>query len=425
MSTFDIRKVVFVDSCNELVFQRNDEDWISCSSVIDVSFNTDDMSSTTQKAYVGSMCPGKIPAYTEGGDNSNVYILPPFCTTFTFPNGTTEHIELIDTEGYNAKYKREVKGQTWYLRESPCVVISKKSVLIPVNPSDKLEQASIYIKRELCEDCFEGHTIDALGNVQCFFTIKNDESLAIDGYVRLVDSGEHRYNASHYSLTASSFFLSSGVEIPLEGLEGKDDIRIYDDLTKQRIPTRVVKLKVAYVLPYNVRVWTSSAVAVNPQEPVTGSFRLEDSENWYALPNEVHLYQLTSNNTMDFGNDELGNTTLSGMWFRSKGRVIDNNTGTVYIPFNADMGNDLLKPGTGAAFFKEDDLVRGEDIFPLNVVESSSGSPEVVQVSSKFVDDSVTPNKTYYGYPQSPYGLWDPTLYICGQLCENDTSIDE
>lgn len=420
----EIRKVVFVDSCNESVFQRNEDDWISCSSVLSVSFNTEEMSSTTQQAYVGSMCPGKIPEYTEGGDNSNVYILPPFRATFTFPNGTPEHIELMDTEGYNAKYKRDVKGQTWYLRESPCAVISKKPVLVPDNPSDKLEQASIYIRKELCIDCSEGHTVDALGNIQGVFTIEKEESLEIEGYVRLVDSGEHQYNASHYSLTASSFFLDSGVEIPLEG---KDDIRIYDDLTKQRIHTRVVKLDVVCVLPYNVRVWTSSAVAVNPQEPVTGSFRLEDSENWYALPNEVPFYQLTSNNTMDFGHDELGNTTLSGWWFRSKGRVIDNNTDTVYIPFNADMGNDLLKPGTGAVFFKENDLVQGGDIFPLNVVEPSSGSPEVVQVSSKFVDVSVTPNKTYYGYPQSPYSLWgsEQGSYICGQLCEIDTSIDE
>lgn len=416
----EIRKVVFVDSCNELVFQRSVVDPISCSSVVDASFNKDDKSSTTQKVYVGSTCPGKVPEYTEDGDNSNVYILPPFVTTFTFPNGTPEHIELIDAEGYNAKYKREVKGQTWYLRESPCVVISKKSVLIPVNPLDKLEQASIYIRKDLCEDCYGGFTIDALGNTKSSFTIKNDESLAIDGYVRIVDS-EHPYNASHYSLTVSSLFLDSGVEIHLES---EDEVRIYDDLEKQWIPTNVVELKVACVLPYNVRVWTSSAVAVNSQEPVTGNFRLEDSDNLYAFPNEEPIYQLTSDNTMELGNDEFGNTTLSGMWFRSKGRVIDNNTGTVYIPFNANLGNDLLKPGT-AVFLKEDNLVLGESIFPQSVVDPNSVISEVVQVSSKFVEDSVTPHKTYYGYPQSPYGLWEPGLYICGQLCENDTSIDE
>lgn len=131
---------------------------------------------------------------------------------------------------------------------------------------------------------------------------------------------------------------------------------------------------------------------------------------------------------MDFGKDEEGNpATLGGMWFRSKGRVIDNNTGIVYIPFNADMGSDLLNPDKGAIFIRETDLVLGEDISPLNVVDDASGSPEVLQVSSKFVDVSVTPNKTYYGYPQSKDGLWgsDLGLFVCGQLCESDTSIDE
>lgn len=254
MSTFDIRKVVFVDSCDNIVIQRSEADMDSCSSVIDVSFNIDTTSMTTKRVYVGSKCPGKLPVYNEGGDNSSVYILPPFHDIFAFPNGTIEPIDLEDSEGYNAKYKRDVKGQTWYLRESSCIVISKKVVLIPVNPSDDFEHASIYIRKDVCMYCSGGYTRDAVGNKQHLFTFGEE----FDGYVRLVDS-EREHSASLYSLTASSFLLDSGRDISLYS-SPTNYIRIFNDLTQQIIQTKRVSLNVACVLPSKVRIWTSSAI---------------------------------------------------------------------------------------------------------------------------------------------------------------------